>query len=474
MSHPRDTHRRFVFTGCSWDRENRRVALRYALDGIVFEETIAFDEALVRGETPDEAALRPYLRNLHLMGGINTYKTAMPPEIVVETGDLTEDEAAFWSDLYLHGLGEHLYVNDLPPERIVPFPADGVAPEPPDDGWTPDDRCLCLMGGGKDSVVTARALQRAGVEFDIFTLGNHPIYDEVCAALGGVRRVAAERALSPELFKLNAAGYYNGHVPFSAHLAFIALLAARLGGYRWIVLSNERSASIGNVTHRGLEVNHQHSKSLAFEAAFQSHVARHITSKARYFSLLRPYSELAIGGMFAHLAGRARGVFTSCNRNFRLYQDEGSVPRWCGRCPKCLFTFLMVGSFLGVEEMASIMGKDLLADEELLPLCRQLLGQEGIKPLECVGVPEEAVQALGLIWRQLGGPARPLLQALEADLAALPAFQEAASLDGRSLVLQYHDSDAPHCVPSGFLDMYPSLHPNVLLNDSLGRTVDAP
>jgi hypothetical protein len=61
-------------------------------------------------------------------------------------------------------------------------------------------------------------------------------------------------------------GYYNGHVPSTAINSMIGALTALLFGYNRIVLSNERSASEGNVEFDGREANHQYSKSLAFEA----------------------------------------------------------------------------------------------------------------------------------------------------------------------------------------------------------------
>ena len=48
-------------------------------------------------------------------------------------------------------------------------------------------------------------------------------------AAGG-RELEAQRAILPELLQLNAAGHPNGHTPFSAYLAFAAMLTGYLRG----------------------------------------------------------------------------------------------------------------------------------------------------------------------------------------------------------------------------------------------------
>ena len=59
-------------------------------------------------------------------------------------------------------------------------------------------------------------------------------------------------------------------------------------------MSNEKSSSYGNTTYKGLEVNHQYSKGLAFENMFRDYVHEHITTDIAYFSLIRPWYEIKI------------------------------------------------------------------------------------------------------------------------------------------------------------------------------------
>jgi hypothetical protein len=57
----------------------------------------------------------------------------------------------------------------------------------------------------------------------------------------------------------------------------------------------------------------------------------------------------------------------------------------------------MMRAFLPAEEVNEVFGRNLFADETLLPLFRELLGIEGCKPFECVGTNEEMAVALKLV-----------------------------------------------------------------------------
>src|SRR3546814_21029413 len=89
---------------------------------------------------------------------------------------------------------------------------------------------------------------------------------------------------------------------------------------------NERSASYGSLIAGTGEVNHQWSKGWDFECAFGDYVQRHVAASLRYYSLLRPLSELAVARAFARSA-RYDAHFSSCNRNFHLL-GERPASRW--------------------------------------------------------------------------------------------------------------------------------------------------
>jgi hypothetical protein len=210
-------------------------------------------------------------------------------------------------------------------------------------------------------------------------------------------------------------GYLNGHVPSTAINSMIAALTALLFSFSRIVLSNERSASEGNVVHDGREVNHQHSKSLEFERLIADVLSDATGGALIYFSLLRPYSEARIAKLFARET-RFDQAFSSCNRNFKLSGHDG--PLWCGECPKCHFTFLLMASRMDHDRMMRIFGHDFLDVPDNERSFRELTGLAGQKPWECVGEIEEAAACLYILTTHPDWENAAIVRALHDDLIA--------------------------------------------------------
>ena len=247
------------------------------------------------------------------------------------------------------------------------------------------------LGGGKDSLVSVELLKAAGEPAVLFAVNpKKPILD--CAERSGLPLVSVGRRLDHKLFALNDAGALNGHIPITAIVSLTALAGAFVFGYDTVVLSNERSANEGNVVYEGRTVNHQYSKTLAFERLLADYAAAQISPDLRYFSLLRPLSELHIARLFARV-GRYDDVFTSCNRAFTL-RDGGARPRWCCDCPKCRFAFLILATAMAPSRLVKIFGRNLLDDATHLAGYEELTGLSGHKPWECVGEIAESSAAL--------------------------------------------------------------------------------
>jgi hypothetical protein len=255
-------------------------------------------------------------------------------------------------------------------------------------------RTLVPIGGGKDSLVSVEMLKSAHEPMTAVWIGDSALI-AACAQRTGLATLNIRRTLAPELFEYNRLGALNGHVPVTAINSAILLCAAILYGYDAIAFSNERSASVATLEYDGQPVNHQWSKGLDFERALRDYTRSHIAADLDYFSLLRPWSELAVTREFARRT-QYDDVFSSCNRNFRI---RGARPsdRWCGQCPKCHFVFLALAPFIAKPRLLAIFGRNLLDDAALAPGFDALLEYRGHKPFECVGEGREsraAMQAL--------------------------------------------------------------------------------
>lgn len=376
-----------VIDGHDW--ADGRLSMRYTLRGpapVTFTEVIDFGNTLA-GARPD-----PLLsRLLTLTCALSYYKAAAPK--LIEIDFPTHDfEREYLSALIEGGLGEFAYTNRLPaaltPEITGTSAVD--SPRGPDD-WDPMARPLVPVGGGKDSVVSIEAFRRHGIAPMLFSVNRYDPIDR-CIEVSGLDSVHVRRSIDRALIAANADGAYNGHVPVTAINSVIGLIVADASGFGPVVLSNERSSNVGNVEWLGRDINHQWSKSLAYETLLRDTLARYGFNPDRYFSLLRGLSESQIADRFATCADYF-DVFTSCNRLFAL-DPSRRASSWCGHCPKCQFVFVLLAPRLGRATCERIFGRNLFADIGNRDGIADILGLGVHKPFECVGEYYEAAESM--------------------------------------------------------------------------------
>jgi hypothetical protein len=399
---------RFVRCGCT----DGVAELVYAFDeGPELVERIRFPGAPALQQAR-KAAFDAALRMLHLVAGVSYYKAGLPPRIEVVDGVPDAATADLLDALYLHGLGEFAYRNGLDLRGRIVFPrassAPGARPVHGGDGRKPGaldlpHRVLIPLGGGKDSLVVTEALKATGADATATWVGNSQLIAAV-AARTGLPTLDIGRELSPVLFEYNRMGAWNGHIPVTAINSAILACAAVLYGFDAIAFANERSASAATLEYEGRQVNHQWSKGWAFERAFAAWLHAHVASDLDYFSLLRPFSEIAVTRAFAKSGTAYFDAFSSCNRNFRILGPK-PADRWCGQCPKCHFVFLALAPFLPKPRLLQIFGRNLLDDESQAPGFDALIEYRDHKPFECVGEGAEARAAFAALatrpeWRE--------------------------------------------------------------------------
>jgi hypothetical protein len=387
----------FRFVSWNFDEETGTASFFYALDnGSEFIETFQFQPSSFNLDAKRRQALKTCLQNLFLVTGISYYKTAVPPVIIIDNFDIPKETAVFMENLYVNGLGEFAFRNELNLCDHIRFPFSTTCLPNPSD-LKLRRRTLIPIGGGKDSIVTLEILKSAGEPITLFSLGDfQPIKD--VAEKSKLPLISVGRRLSSNLIKLNAQGALNGHVPISAIIAFVLPIVAILYDFDIAVLSNERSASSGNLIMNNFDVNHQYTKSFEFEKAVSKYFKTHLLKNFEYFSFLRPFSELAIARLFSNYQAYSH-LFTSCNSVFRI-DNKKSNGLWCLNCAKCRSTFLLLAPFMKKESLVAIFGADLLNDEKQIHGYAELLGIEGHKPFDCVGEAEEYIVAITLLAKQ--------------------------------------------------------------------------
>lgn len=387
----------FRFVDCGYDEKAGEISMRYAFDELYFFcEKIKFHHAPQVLSAAQKSALDKVMFFLHLACGISYYKAFVPEKLIIETGKLNREQATFFDEFYKKGLGEFSWRNHLNLNGIISFPYEEEGSYEQASDVNLPDKTAVPIGGGKDSNVVLETLKAHGEKVVCIAQGRpRPIRESI--AVSGCEEIEFTRTIAPELIILNSEpGVYNGHVPITGVYAFCLAFAAVLFGYDKVAMGNERSANVGNlIRDDNFEVNHQWSKSFAFEKSFHEFARCYMLKNFNYFSFLRPLSELDIASRFAKLKAYHM-VFTSCNKAFRI-DKEKRLERWCADCDKCRFVFLALAPFMNKEELVRAVGKNILSDEHQLGGFEELVGLSNHKPFECVGELEECVVAFYLL-----------------------------------------------------------------------------
>lgn len=487
-----NTFDRFMYDSWFFDAKTGVLALKYQLDDqIFFTEKITFPIDQIHAEIIETDAFKAAIDGLWIMSGISYFKATLPPTIAFKNYALHPEQQSFFEKIFLHGLGEFFYVNDIDPKGKINFliqraenreqtinkkqsgdisqlrvEAQNLVPNKNvetlqgnkknldflltrgikgvNKSLPTNAKILLPIGGGKDSLVSAKLLEKSGFDYTPWMVGSTQIQQDCCMKLGKTPFVIG-RNICPNLIQLNKDGALNGHVPISAIWAFLSVVTALLTDHTHVALSNEASANSENLEFHGLKINHQYSKSLEFEQDFQRYVDRFVNQTSplnegelkgaetrrasgaslrpvHYFSLLRNLREIDIAQIFAEDCwDDFKDIFASCNRNFTitnkkdhvetLHATSLSYPKnvranghsplqieknWCCACPKCAFVFLILAPFVNRDELIAVFGENLFTKPELKTTFDELLGISGHKPLECVGEINECREALHL------------------------------------------------------------------------------
>ena len=374
---------RFQRYNYTLDKGNLSVKFYFSLDDKFFF-TPSFEipsNKLYDWDNLNDSHLDTLIFNIGMIELVSYWKLACPKKVYIMPYDLDEKQILWWKKLYFNGLGEFFYLNGIKENvndfmEIIPegeFSCEKINIEL-------EEKTLVPIGGGKDSVVTIELLKN---KMPIIPLIINPRgATKECVETAGFsleQTAVIKRILDPTMLRMNNEGFLNGHTPFSALLAFYTILIGFAANSKYIALSNESSANEPTVPDT--EVNHQYSKSIAFENDFRNYVDEYISSEIQYFSFLRPLNELQIARFFSKNKDYYK-VFKSCNVGSK-------TDSWCGKCPKCLFTWLIMSPFIPQDELSDIFGKNLLEDNDLIPILKQLSGEVEVKPFECVGTVEE-------------------------------------------------------------------------------------
>ncbi len=407
----REKHKYFIYDSYKIfeDEESINIEYRFEIPDLkVFKPTLKIlkKSLIVNKIENNKEYINNIVFNIGLIELISYWKSVCAPNVIIKCGKINEEQINWFKKLYFNGLGELFFTNNIKTNindfmNIICEGEKDYSNIQVDNKGYNFKNYIIPIGGGKDSNVTLELLNK--MEDNMALIINPKPVTLECARIAGIKNeniIEIKRTIDKELLDLNSKGYINGHTPFSSVLAFISFFVAFLTGRKYIALSNESSANESNV--KGEKINHQYSKSYEFEKDFEEYSKKYLKLPIKYFSFLRPLNELQIGMLFSRYE-QYHKVFKSCNVG-----SKGEVWKWCCKCPKCLFAYTMLSTFLYKEKIVNIFGTDMFEDEEMKETFIELIGKGKTKPFECVGTYEEVNCAISKTINDLEKKNQPL------------------------------------------------------------------
>jgi hypothetical protein len=317
----------------------------------------------------------------------------------------TREFEQLWRTIFQKVWAQWRYENRLPDYQgplITGDPADPV-PAAAEVQPGPVD-VLFFCGGGKDSLVGMKLLERARIPYSSLTY-SHSIYGSAsfqheligqllncCTPVSRHRQWVYDDFLdSPVLEIHRESGIRTLTAAETPSSVFAALPIVLRHGYRYLAIGHERSADTGNMIWdlTGEEINHQWGKSVEAEVLLSRYICRELIGNVSYFSLLKPIYDVLIFNLLERDLD-ALGYTHSCNIR----------KPWCCRCPKCAYVWLNYMAYLPVERVDPIFRCNLLNLPENDLSYRQMLGLENHTPFECIGQIGEVRLAFELCRRK--------------------------------------------------------------------------
>jgi len=400
------TYKEFVYKSYSYNLVEGDLLLSFVYTikpDISFEHKVIIKDAGKTAKKLDNKVLENLIFNIGLVEIPSYWKTTCSPVIKIEAGKLDGWQIEWWRKLFMNGMMQYFYTNkiDFRNKEFLNIETKKNIYRELNLANVSFDKVLIPVGGGKDSAVTLGLMDKSGIEHGTL------VVEKASSAAHNVSKLSlgdchtAERILDlDKLSELNKTGYLNGHVPYSAVLYYISILTSYIFDYSKILFSNENSSNEGNIQYLGTDVNHQYSKTLEFENDFSEYNEKYL-SNIKLFSFLRPIYEIQISKLFSRME-KYFSVIRSCN----VGQKE-SV--WCGKCSKCLSTYILLMPFLGIKKTVAIFGSDLLKDESLKDVFLDLIEESRVKPFECVGTRLELKVALNMALKMYSEDSLPPL-----------------------------------------------------------------
>lgn len=374
----------FTFLDYNYDKLSNTASFRYqGKDDIIFTEKVKF-----AGQATDynEKMLDKALFLAFIILGTSYYK-AEPTTSVKLPQPIDEAQKFFFDKIYQEGLSQFAFENHLKRSNLAQFEAQKSLENSTTDAIASQTKTLCLVSGGKDSLLSYEKLKEQNTPIEIAYISANGAYPAILDELGAP--LIIERQIDKE--NLKKAGGLNGHVPVTLINEAISLIQAILLNADHIEFGIGKEGLEPHAWIDDLPVNHQWSKTEEAQNLIKNYIKTYVAKDITIGSCLENLTELEIAKEFAEKCwDKYADKFSSCNvANYKQDEDNKTL-KWCGKCAKCANSYLLFCPFVPFEKQKAIFGHDLFEDPELEETFKGLLGIDGVmKPFECVASIDE-------------------------------------------------------------------------------------
>ncbi len=334
---------------------------------------------------------------------------------------VTESFWQLWQTVQQKVWSQWRYEHDLPDYKIAlanPFAESTMGKK---DIIKGDIEVLSFFGGGKDSLVAARLLEKNNIPYSAFVYAHsiygktekqHDIIDTLLNTLSPQKvhkQYVFDSFVDSPILKfekrINIQSLTAAETPSSIFACLPLMLTE---GYLHIALAHEHSANVGNVIWEktGEDVNHQWGKSFEAEQLLNGYIQANLLSNFSYFSLLQPINDVLIFNFLRQDLDKV------------LFAHSCNIEKpWCKRCPKCAYVWLNYMAYLPVDLVNTIFDDVNLFDlDENKTAFQQMLGFGAHTPFECIGQVAESRLALYLCYQKgLRGKAMQWYEKIKTD-----------------------------------------------------------
>lgn len=415
-------------------RSRHQLVLNYRVDDLLFSTAYWYDT--VNFYELETRFGQAFMRQIyfHLLAFEANKAASLKPE-ALDFGpyhDLYSDQFfELWQTIFQNVWGVWRHDNDIA-DYFGPSKPTAQLPGPeslPGRSTLPaSDRLLSLCGGGKDSLVSAKLLERAGIPYDVMVY-SHNIYGQAqrqhdlidgmlhhTSALARHRAWVYDNALDSPAAQLYPE-YGVKHLLSAETVSsyWTALPIALQHNYTQVALGITKSTDEHNLiwAKTGEEINYLWGMSTAAEKLLADYIQTNLVSNLNYFHLLRPVYDIVVFNL--------------------LFRDSAAVPSthscaqqkpWCGKCPKCIYVWMHLVAYLDEAVVDKMFAKNLFDLPENRTFIRKMLGLEGYKPCDCMGTISET-QVAYLLCRAKGKTGQAVDDIQPGDIAVdLTAFLE--------------------------------------------------